>query len=118
MANKLRIVPNMGTAWFLAILVISILAAFFTATIPENILYLILGICGAMVAAYNITLKEENQFLIASTALVLISSIFVSGMAAVIPDVLGEFLLNLIIGIGIAGFIVAISLVFKIAIDK
>ncbi|MCD6476706.1 MAG: hypothetical protein J7K26_00880 [Candidatus Aenigmarchaeota archaeon] len=113
--KKQSIKPNMGTAWFLAILVIAILAAFFPTNISTNILLLILAICGAMVAAYNITIQEENQFLISTTALIIISMAF---MTMNIPDILKEFLSNLVVGIGVAGFIVAISLVFKLAIQK
>ena len=115
MVKKKKIKPNMGTAWFLAIILIAILAAYFSTAIEQYILYLILAICGAMVAAYNITIKEENQFLLATAALIIVSNAF---MLMSIDSIIKEFLSNLVVGIGVAGFIVAISLIFKLSIDK
>ena len=109
---------NAGTAWFLATILVSLVAAF--VAVDALILFLILGICGAMVAIYNIRFEEEASFLLATSAL------FITVLVWNVADVFGvigsiefvAFLFNLIIGLGVSALIIAIALIFKLAIDK
>ena len=120
MAKKKRLINiNAGTAWFLAILLISAVAAIIEFD-QLAIVWLVLAICGAMVAIYNIRSEEENSFLIAIAALfiVLISWSSTGLFSEINSKILVSFLINLMVGLGIAGFIVALGLIFKIAIDK
>jgi len=117
--NNVKITVNAGTAWFLAILLVSLVAAV-VQTDMSNIVWLVLAICGAMVAIYNIRFDEEHSFLIAVGCLfiVLISWSLTGIFGQLENDMLFDFLINLMVGLGVAGFIVAIAAIFKIAIDK
>jgi len=107
-----------GTVWFLAILIVSLIGI----VIPVNkmVIWLILGICGAIVAYKNIQRKEENSFLIGTSALLLIIM-----MILLIPDFykialsfVGDFLINLGIAFGVAGFVVALGLISRLGLEK
>ncbi len=115
-----KLALNAGTAWFLALLVIALIGAFVQNSIDPTIVYLILGICGAMVAIYNVRFDEEVTFLTAIAALFIVLIAWnVTGMFALIGSTeLASFLINIMVGLGVSGFIVSISLIFKIAIDK
>lgn len=110
---------NAGAIWFLAILVVSIVAAFQTI-LTTTVVWLILGICGAMVAIYKIKIAEEKSFLIAVTALyvMVVSWFIITIISTAIPLVVYSILVNLLIGLGAAGFIVAFGFIFRIAIEK
>ena len=54
---------TIGTVLFLGILVISIIGAF-PLFADQTIIWMIVGICGALVAVENIRRREENSFLI------------------------------------------------------
>lgn len=118
--NKRGIKVNAGTAWFLAILLIAAIGAVVQASVSLTIFWLILAICGAMVAIYNIRFDEENSFLIAVAGLfiVLISWSLTGVFSQLQNEMLFNFLINLMVGLGVAGFIVAVASIFKIAIDK
>ncbi|MDD5416655.1 MAG: hypothetical protein PHU12_01630 [Candidatus Aenigmarchaeota archaeon] len=121
MAKKRPVIKiNAGTVWFLAILVISLLAAVVESNLSSLIVWMILAICGAMVAIYNIRFEEENSFLMAVASLFIVIMAWSSAglFTEIGSTVLVNALINLMIGLGVAGFIVAISLIFKIAIDK
>lgn len=116
--SKLGIKINAGTAWFLATILVSLIAAFIQ--VDTLILFLVLGICGAMIAIYNIRFEEEASFLLAVAAL------FITIMAWNIAEIFGvigsvefvAFLFNLMIGLGVSSLIVSVGLIFKLAIDK
>ena len=71
---KNRIKYGSGTAWFLAILVISAIGAFIN--IGSTLLWLVLGVCGAVVAILNIRVSEEKEDLHGVIALLLITLMF------------------------------------------
>jgi hypothetical protein len=106
-----------GTAWFLAILLISAIAALWTFNMALTAL--VLGICGAAVAILNIRTDEERDFLIGVIGLTVVLFALIN-----IPEVLAlstavkAFFVNLIIGFGVAGFIVALSLIAKLGINR
>jgi hypothetical protein len=109
---------DLATIFFVGIIVIAIIGA--TLPINTGIIWLMLGICGAIVAVQNIQIKEENSFLIATTALVIILTAFL-----LIPDFgftfyspIGTLFVNLIVGFGVAGFIVALGLVSRLGLEK
>ena len=120
---------TMGTFWFLMIIVVSVVASFIPGN--ETIFWLILGICGAIVAITNIRIKEETSFLIGTSALlIVIISLFTlipivipqllitSDMVTVNLTILGNFLVNLVIAFGVAGFIVALGLIARLGLEK
>ncbi|MBU3896430.1 MAG: hypothetical protein KJ697_00660 [Nanoarchaeota archaeon] len=111
---------NAGAIWFLAILVVSVLAAVFESGLTTTAVWLILGICGAMIAIYNIRDDEEKSFLIAVGTLyiIVVSWFIVTVISEVIPLLVYNIFVNLLIGLGVAGFIVAMGLILKIAIQK
>ena len=116
--SKLAIKVNAGTAWFLGTILVSLIAAF--VAVDAMVLFLILGICGAMVAIYNIRFEEEASFLLATSALFI--TVIVWNIAEIF-GVIGSlefvaFLFNLVIGFGVSALIVALALIFKLAIDK
>lgn len=108
----------MGTAWFLAIIIISALAVVFP--VDNTILWLILGICGAVVAIMNIKVREQIPFLVGVASLtVIIASLFIiPAFSPVAQSQLGKFLANLIIAFGVSGFIVALGVISKIELGK
>jgi len=106
---------GMGTAWFLAILVIAALGSYIA--VQATILYLVLGICGAIVAILNIKKREEPAFLISATALVVIVMAWSSILDFTTLPALGIFLYGLVVGFGVAGFVVALGLIAKLGID-
>ena len=109
---------DLATAFFVGIIIVAIIGA--ALPINRAIIWLILGICGAIVAIQNIQIKEENSFLIAITALVIILTAFLlipeTGSAFYSP--IGALFVNLIIGFGISGFIVALGLISRLGLEK
>ena len=106
-----------GTGWFLAILLISAVGALWN--LDMSIIALVLGICGAAVAILNIRIDEERDFLIGVTALtvVLFAMVSISEIAA-LASAAKAFFINLLVAFGIAGFIVALSLIAKVGLRK
>lgn len=99
-----------GTAWFLAILVISVIGAF--VSVSTTLLWLVLGVCGAVVAILNIRVSEEKEYLHGVVALLLITIAF----APILPiSELSNFLMNLSVGFGVAGFVIALSHIARIS---
>jgi len=88
--------------------------ASFTSSLGYVVL-LVAGICGAMIGIYNIKLEEENSFLIAVAALILIIIGLLASIAFKLDAV--ELLQHPHNGIGIAGFIVAISSIIKLGVN-
>jgi hypothetical protein len=109
---------DMATIFFLGIIIISVIGA--VLPINRGIIWLVLGVCGAIVAIQNIQVKEENSFLIASTALILILTAFllIPEFGAISYSPIGTLFVNLIVGFGIAGFIVALGLISRLGLEK
>ena len=109
----------MGTAFFLIMLFVAILGSIPMISDYYQYIWLILGIAGAIVAIINIQVREEISFLIATTSLLVIIITFLavpslSGIGSMIED----FLTNLAVGFGVAGFVVAIGLITKLGLEK
>ena len=113
MAKKSKF--NQGTIWFLAILVISFAAAIYPIE-PAYYVYIILAIAGALVAIVNIQVKEEKDYLLGIIGLI----VTVMGIAPVagMNEMLYKFLINLVVGFGVAGFIIAVSMISKVSITR
>ena len=115
MPRKKAFKANQGTVWFLAIIILSALAAVYSNFALE--LIMIVGICGAIVAIMNITKVEETRYIEASTALVVIITAW--KLLGLLTHVMLEtFLTGLLVGFGVAGFVLAISLIAKIGLDR
>ncbi|MFQ6020691.1 MAG: hypothetical protein ACE5J4_01560 [Candidatus Aenigmatarchaeota archaeon] len=112
---------TIGTAWFIAILIIAVIGATETLAPYTNYVWLILGISGAAIAILNIQVKEEISFLIGSTALIVLIIAFL--LVPTISDLtvsifeLKTFLINLVVSIGIASFIISLAMIAKIGIE-
>ena len=89
-----------------------ILAAILAYINLDVIGYLILALLGAVIAIQNIMAKERTSFILATAALV----IFILGLFVAVPlqEPLKEFLNNLIISFGVAGFVVALGEIVKL----
>lgn len=109
---------TIGTAGFLAILIISVLGS--VIPIHTTILWLILAICGAIVAIQNIQIKEENSFLIGTATLivVIIAILIIPEFGSVSLSPIGSFLVNLVVGFGVAGFVVALGLISRLGLER
>lgn len=109
---------DLATIFFVGIIIIAIIGA----ALPMNraIVWLMLGICGAIVAVQNIQVKEENSFLIATSALIIILMAFllIPETGSMFYSPIGTLFVNLIIGFGIAGFIVALGLISRLGLEK
>ncbi len=107
--------------WFLLLLVFAALGTIpqFTNYISIGVVWLVLGILGAIVALLDVRRREEYSFLLGTIGLMIIVVAF-----TVIPEfaaatgVLGDFLINLGIGFGSAGLVVALSLIARIGLRK
>lgn len=109
---------TIGTAGFLAILIISMLGS--VISIHTTILWLVLAICGAIVAIQNIQIKEENSFLIGTIALIVVITaiLIIPEFSSVSISPIGSFLINLVVGFGVAGFVVALGLISRLGLEK
>lgn len=116
-AKKSVFQATLGTAWFVALIIIAIVAAIAPGAAPAEIVYLILGICGAMIAIENIRIEEEQAFLVSISALILI---VISWLIAIenLNEIFKSFIMNLVIGFGVAAFIVAISEIYRLGIQR
>ena len=115
MPKKAAFRANQGTVWFLAIVILSAFGAVYPVYAIE--LTMIVAICGAIVAIMNITKVEETKYVIATTALVVIVTSW-SLMGFLTNNMLDIFLSNLVVGFGVAGFILALSLIAKIGLYR
>lgn len=105
---------SLGTIAFLAIFVIAYLMAAYPITDISAIL--LLAILGAVVGIFNITGKEEMNFLIAITALNVIIVTWISTVSMVV--MLKDFLSYLAVGFGVAGLIIALAVVIRLGSTK
>jgi predicted nucleic acid-binding Zn ribbon protein len=107
---------NAESFWFLAIIIVSVIGVTLTS---KAVVWSILGICGAVVAYKNIKKKEENCFLIGTSALLIVIMMFL-----LVPEfysssltLLKSFLVNLGVGLGVASFVVALGLIARLGLD-
>ena len=101
----------------LSLLVIFILAAVSVyVEIDASVTYIILGFLGAIVAILNIRKSEEQPFLLATVALMVMTTV-VYGLP-IMPYQIGEFLVRISVSFGIAGLIVALGLIVKIVWER
>jgi hypothetical protein len=109
---------DLATIFFIGIIIFSALGAI--VPITTGIVWLILAICGAMVAIQNIRISEENPFLIGVIALVTILTAFliIPEFRFALSSQLGVFFFNLLVGFGVAGFIVAVGVVSRLSLKK
>ncbi len=109
-----------GTFWFLAIIIVAIIGSFPGLIFYESIIWLILGICGAMIAIQNIQIKEEKSFLIGVTALfvIIIAFLAIPQFNRVAISLFGKFLVNLAVAFGVAGFVVSLGIISKVGIER
>lgn len=115
MPKKKAFHANQGTVWFLAILILSALGATYTSYSFE--LTMIVAICGAIVAILNVTRIEESKYIMAVTALVVIVTSW-KLLGITTNNMLGIFMSNLVVGFGVAGFILALALIAKIGLYR
>ncbi len=107
---------TMGSIWFLAILILSAIGSS-PRMVNIQILWLLLMVCGAIVAIYNIRKQEEISFLIASATLLVIV-ICMQTTAFTIMPIVDMFVFNLGIAFGTAAFVVALALIAKLGLEK
>jgi hypothetical protein len=102
-----------ATGWFLAILIISGVAAFIE--IDPVILGYVLAIAGAIIAIVNIRIAEEKSYLRGIAVLILVDIFF--NMSGSVTGQILQFINNLAFAFGVAGFIIALAVIFKVGID-
>jgi hypothetical protein len=111
-----RINPlNVGTVAFIAIFLVAAISMR-TPVEYEPLVTTLLVILGVIVAVFNITLKEEVNFLIAVTALVVILYVFT--VTATFQGEVLRFIKSLIVGFGIGGLVIALAQIIKLGITK
>ena len=115
MARKKKQSFNQGTLWFLVILLVSAFAAVYPID-PYYYVYLILAIAGALVAIVNIRIQEERDYLMAIIGLIV--TVMGLSLVTVQNQMLFNFLNNLIVGFGVAGFIIAIAMISKVGLTR
>lgn len=107
---------TMGSVWFLAIIILGLIGAF-PSMLNREILWLLLMVCGAIVAIHNIRKDEEVTFLIATTSLLVILVCMKVAAVSIIP-LIDLFIYNIAIGFGTAAFVVALALIAKLGLEK
>lgn len=109
---------DLATIFFVGIILVSIIGS--VLPINRGIIWLIIGICGALVAMQNIQIKEENSFLVSTSALVIIMTAFllIPEFSVISNSAIGTLFVNMIVGFGIAGFIVAIGLMSRLGLER
>lgn len=123
MAKKSKkIIPgkyNMGTIWFLTLILIAVVGAT-PSIVNREIIWMLVGICGAMVAIENIQKQEEISFLVGTSAVlvVVISLMTIPQLSVMTVSTVGYFLVNIAFGFGIAAFSVAMGLIARLGLEK
>ena len=107
---------TMGTIWFLAIIVLGLIGSF-PSMLNREILWLLLMVCGAIVAMHNVRKDEELTFLVATTSLLVILVCMKVAAVSIVPFV-DLFVYNIAIGFGTAAFVVALALIAKLGLEK
>jgi len=109
------------TAWFLLLLILAALGSVtqFVEFISIGVFWLILGILGAIVALIDVRKNEEQAFLLGIIGLMIITTaLSIIPNFSQITGALGNFLINLSVGFGLAGLVVALSLIARIGLNK
>lgn len=116
--KKVKTRYDLATIFFLGIIIIAVIGA--ALPINRGIIWLVLGVCGAIVAIQNIQIREENSFLIGTATLVIVLTAFllIPEFGTISNSPIGTLLVNLIVGFGIAGFIVALGLISRLGLEK
>jgi len=116
--SKARAGYDMATIFFAGIIILSAIGAI--APVQAGIMWLVVAICGAVVAIQNIRISEENSFLLGVIALVavLTAMLTVPDISLAMGQTLGSFFLNMIVGFGVSGLIVALGLLSRLGIKK
>jgi hypothetical protein len=107
--------------WFLLLLIFAALGSIeqFVSFISIGVVWLVLGILGAIVALLDVRKREEYSFLLGTIGLMIIIMAFtVIPKFAQATGVLGDFLINLGIGFGSAGLVVALSLIARVGLRR
>jgi hypothetical protein len=109
---------DLATIFFVGIIIFSAIGAI--APITSGIIWLIIAVCGALVAIQNIKISEENSFLIGVIALVTILTAFliIPEFRFALSSQIGVFFFNLLVGFGVAGFIVALGLISRLGLKR
>ena len=120
--RKKKIIPgkyNMGTIWFLTLILIAVVGAT-PAIVNREIIWMLVGICGAMVAIENIQKNEEISFLIGTSSIILvvISLMTIPQLAQFTVSMIGNFLINIAFGFGVSAFSVAMGLIARLGLEK
>lgn len=105
MPKKAKI--ELGTIALIGIFILSALFVYYPFGIAGTLLIALLG---ALMAVKHIQIEEENDFLIAITAFVVVTTAL---RTATIGE-LNSFLTHLIIGFGAGGFFVALGKLVKL----
>ncbi len=106
--------PSFGTVAFAAIFVISYLMV--TFSVSDAVSILILAILGAAVGIFNITKKEEINFLVAITSLNVIIAVW--SLVLDMPSMLQSFLTYLSISFGVAGLMIALAVIIRLGWNR
>ncbi len=103
---------TVGTIAFVAIFLLAY-AALYAETMTHTAIILLLAILGIIVAIFNVTVRQETDFLIAVTALnvILISWYQLLGD---LPVMAKTFLTNLAVAFGAAGLVIALALIIQL----
>jgi len=109
--TKKKAFLNLGSAALLGVFVFSALFAYYPLGTAGT---LFIAFLGALMAVKHIRLAEENEFLVSITAFVVVSTVILS----LTSGALKEFLTNLVIGLGVGGFFVALGKVVKLGLTK
>ena len=115
-AKKDKMKITLGDMAFVGIILVAAGAAYFT--VPASYSYvptLLLGLFGAILAIINIQREEETRFLISVIGLVVVTTVL---LLINLPTEASMFLVNLSVGFGIAGFIVALGNIVKLGWGK
>ena len=109
------------TAWFLFLLIFAAFGSIpeFVAFLSIELVWLILGLLGAVVALIDVRRSEEQAFLLGTIGLmIIIVALTVIPNFIQVTGILGDFLVNLGVGFGSAGLVVALSLIARIGLNK
>ncbi len=102
---------TVGTVAFVAIFLLAYIALYLQAG-AQTAALLTLAILGIIVAIFNVTMREETNFLIAITALNVILLTWHELLG--LPEMAKTFLTNLAVAFGAAGLVIALAVVIQL----
>lgn len=100
---------DLGSVALIGVFLVSAVAVYYPLDVTG---YILIGLLGALMAVKHITISKEMDFLISVTAFMVITV----AMLPLITGALRDFLTNLVIGFGTAGFFVALGKIIKLGI--